>query len=259
MAEKKIKNQAWIHNEVVTTLKDETDPKKGYSYEKKGKGTSLKQEIITITEEGNHCTSVTETVDLIKDIWDNLKGQAANTDDLSSENIPPMDGENGEQSYCKNAKGNFFFWKYKMTGIEDGEVGSDITVKLECPQPTYEDLVEMGVEGFSKNEKGEIDFPDAATMRELAENTVSDYLKYWLGVFATAAENAEDKYTIQKSKINYPKADMRAYSENNTLKKYKDDGTIGEDPTPVGDAGVIEEKNVQNNDLASLANLLSLF
>lgn len=239
MSEKKIKNQAWIYNDVETTLKDENDPKKGYTKQ----GTSLKQEIITVVEEGNHCTSTAITIDLVEDVWDTLSGEA------QPDTADAMDCDGTKNKYYKNSKGNYFFWKYNMTGINEDEDSGDVTVRLECPQPTYDDLVLMEV--FES-----VEDINATSLKEAAEDTEleSDYLKYWLSVFAKAAENVEDKYTIQKSKINYPKAEMRAYSDTNELKPIGDGDSV-----EVGEVGIIEERNVQNNDLASLANLLSLF
>lgn len=72
-------------------------------------GDALVQEQILITP-GN--TSTSNTVELIKNIWEDLK----------------TDG-----TYKSNKKKNYFFWEYKMTDTENEN--SEVTIKFECPQP----------------------------------------------------------------------------------------------------------------------------
>lgn len=222
---KEIKNQAWLYKETETTPKDENDLSKGYEY--KVTKTSLVQEVIKVTKEGDHCTSTTETNYLIEDIWANLK------DDV----VP----ENGDGiGYFKNKKGNYFYWKYQMSNFNDEEDGTYVTVKMECPQPTYDDLIKMEV--FEPEEIENGSYLDAEVLKEKIDKVGSDYLKYWLGVFATSAQNAESKMPLQKSKINYPKHVITSFGKESA-----------------GELKEVEEKNVPNNDLANLANLLSLF
>lgn len=56
--------------------------------------------------------STTNVVELIKNIWDDLKT---------------------EGTYKSNKKKNYFYWEYEMTDTENED--SVIKVKMECPQP----------------------------------------------------------------------------------------------------------------------------
>ena len=56
--------------------------------------------------------STTNIVELIKNIWDDLKT---------------------EGTYKSNKKKNYFYWEYEMTDTENED--SVIKVKMECPQP----------------------------------------------------------------------------------------------------------------------------
>lgn len=70
---------------------------------------SLVQEQILITP-GQ--VSTTNTVELIKNIWEDLKT---------------------EGTYKSNKKKNYFYWEYKMTDTENED--AEITVKYTCPEP----------------------------------------------------------------------------------------------------------------------------
>lgn len=117
-------------------------------------------------------------------------------------------------TYKTNGKG-YFYWEYKQTFLENPDL--EVTVFYECPMPK-EGLFEEPYD---------------------PESAASEYSKYWLGKFKTAAENYEEKYAIQKKVIVFPGTE---YMEGNTGTYHK-----------------VEETVVKNNDLGDIENLLNLY
>ena len=107
------------------------------------------------------------------------QGTANNTVELIGDVISDLKSEG---TYKYNNK-RYFYWEYKITDSEDDDV--QLTVKYECPQPSY--------------------FGDDFFGPEDTEDTVKgEYAKYWIKKFNVARDNFEYKAAIQKKEIVFP-------------------------------------------------------
>lgn len=201
MAESKtIYNQPWIRNIIKEedVLSKSTGDKIGVREIITGK--CLVQEQITITVNNNITHNYSNNITLISDIWEVLKG-----DPISEINSPAVidkaDEDGNNNFYIISPKENFFYWKCKVTDISGDSV---IDIKIECPRPSPEDFVCMGI--FKSLEKfyTELSKKTEEINATYATTKQENYLHYWLNYYNNTLNRGSKVYNIQKTTMNVP-------------------------------------------------------
>lgn len=176
----------------------------------------------------------TQTVVLIENIWDELSKEG-----LESSNDKKINGDHSAPNYKYNKKGNFFYWDYIMTNLEDEEV----IVKLECPKPTPEFFEKY----FFKNGENEVKFGFYETYDYETINEDFKYARYYGKKLQDAGKNMLKHSVIQVGEI-----DINAMENTSTAK------IPGKNIEP-GDTYTEDAYTIKQNDFGDITNLLGLF
>lgn len=121
--------------------------------------------------------------------------------------------------YKTNQKKDYFYWEIKQTTLDNPDV--EITVNFECPKPKSDLFID----------------PETKQLVDI-EDVQGDYAKYWVNKLKIAEGNAS-KATIQKKEIIFPETEYLSFTD--------------------GEFKHIEEKEVRNDDLGPIDNLLNLY